>query len=602
VIGRAARLLGVTAIIAAAAGTAGRARAESVVVGAGQTLVLDHDVTIAAGETLQAVGTAAAPCQIVGAGHKITGTALTGQPAIGFCTLSGLGGPNLRALDLDAGDGSALRITDTTFDACGTVRVQTDGSATAEVARNVFSANGTMAVVKTSLDQSEPAFLAEGQGTGQKTFKSNKVFLSWIDFGGVLDWDVGGNSAAEGNLIVGQRGGINVRGSHINVRGNYVRASQPLDGWNQVATMNANGDNIVVENNVLRGGNWIVRTFNGGELRYNLIGDAHAVSFVITSTDGQARIHHNVMYAMGAQDPALEGGNPDRIDGIEVLYNGTASTEVFNNTLDGGNCWPPMGSAVNITSGAVLKSLRSNVFAEFSTDLGASSAAIGLGRDGNGQLLPKTDPPPIGLGYADYNDFYNMMAAAIDNYANGVAGKRERLDAGFALNDLHAGGTVDEQVDPVFAGPISRRFPYDEVDDIVSGRVTVCQILAYFRNVYAPGPGSPLIDAGDPADGAATDIGAIEAGTSRAEDLFGRLCPPSESIPPPPTVAPVSRCVVALGAGDYTGGTTPPVGDNGPRQLMCVCQLSGAPRPGELAVMAAGLALVLARRGRAGRR
>jgi hypothetical protein len=40
--------------------------------------------------------------------------------------------------------------------------------------------------------------------------------------------------------------------------------------------------------------------------------------------------------------------------------------------------------------------------------------------------------------------------------------------------------------------------------------VTVAQILAKFREIYTPAEGSPLIGAGDPADGAGTSIGAVE--------------------------------------------------------------------------------------------
>ena len=41
-------------------------------------------------------------------------------------------------------------------------------------------------------------------------------------------------------------------------------------------------------------------------------------------------------------------------------------------------------------------------------------------------------------------------------------------------------------------------------DDIKSGKVTVSKILAFYRDAYTPAPGSPLIDAGDPADGEGT--------------------------------------------------------------------------------------------------
>jgi hypothetical protein len=38
-----------------------------------------------------------------------------------------------------------------------------------------------------------------------------------------------------------------------------------------------------------------------------------------------------------------------------------------------------------------------------------------------------------------------------------------------------------------------------------------------------PSTGSPLIDAGDPADGPGVDIGAVGAGTADPADLFGKF-------------------------------------------------------------------------------
>jgi hypothetical protein len=61
--------------------------------------------------------------------------------------------------------------------------------------------------------------------------------------------------------------------------------------------------------------------------------------------------------------------------------------------------------------------------------------------------------------------------------------------------------------------------------DIWSRKVTVSQILAFYRALYAPAAGSPLIDQGDPADdtGGArnTDVGAVGAGSPHPDDRFG---------------------------------------------------------------------------------
>ena len=103
-----------------------------------------------------------------------------------------------------------------------------------------------------------------------------------------------------------------------------------------------------------------------------------------------------------------------------------------------------------------------------------------------------------------------------------MAGKTVRKDAGFALNDVTKGGEVDEQVDPKFTGPLPTDFPFKD-EDIKTGKVTVSQMLAHFRKVYTPAEGSPLIDAGDPADGEGADIGAVGTGNPHKGDCFGRM-------------------------------------------------------------------------------
>ena len=80
----------------------------------------------------------------------------------------------------------------------------------------------------------------------------------------------------------------------------------------------------------------------------------------------------------------------------------------------------------------------------------------------------------------------------------------------------------DQQVDPKFQGPLPVAFPFSD-DDIRSGKVTVSKMLAFYRDAYRPAEGSPLIGAGDPADGEGTNIGAIGSAKQSAADQFGRF-------------------------------------------------------------------------------
>jgi hypothetical protein len=89
-----------------------------------------------------------------------------------------------------------------------------------------------------------------------------------------------------------------------------------------------------------------------------------------------------------------------------------------------------------------------------------------------------------------------------------VPGKAERKDAGFGRSDIPRGGQVDEQADPRFKGPIPRAFPFSD-EEVKARKVGVSKMLAFYRDAYSPAAGSPLIGAGDPADGEGTNIGAV---------------------------------------------------------------------------------------------
>src|SRR5262249_32071371 len=131
------------------------------------------------------------------------------------------------------------------------------------------------------------------------------------------------------------------------------------------------------------------------------------------------------------------------------------------------------------------------------------------------------DPAPARLGYADYNLFFNADANARRNYGLRVDGKTERTDAGFGKHDVPAGGAKDAQADPKFKGPIPKAFPFADAD-IRAGKETGARIPANYGDVYSPAEGSPLVGAGDPADGPGSFIGAVGPGKDAPNDHFGR--------------------------------------------------------------------------------
>ena len=86
-------------------------------------------------------------------------------------------------------------------------------------------------------------------------------------------------------------------------------------------------------------------------------------------------------------------------------------------------------------------------------------------------------------------------------------------------NVVQSAGCIDTRGDRVMVR-VGGQFASD--DDIRKRKVTVSQILAHYRRAYTPAEGSPLINAGDPADGRGSYIGAVGAGKSPPQDHFGR--------------------------------------------------------------------------------
>jgi hypothetical protein len=104
-------------------------------------------------------------------------------------------------------------------------------------------------------------------------------------------------------------------------------------------------------------------------------------------------------------------------------------------------------------------------------------------------------------------------------YAVSVQGKTAG-DAGFGRHDIPA-GVNDSPQRPKFKGPRPLRFPFTD-DEVRSRKVSVARILSFYRAAYTPDDSSPLLGAGDPADGTGSFIGAVGPGKNVPDDLFGR--------------------------------------------------------------------------------
>lgn len=491
--------------------------ATATVVEAGQTFRMNEDLVLSGGDTLEVKGTSERPCKIAGNHHRIrTSGEWTGRVRITHCEIGELGdlvtfSPEGRivsqahALDLSASNAAQVSVESSTFRGSSSINLRLDGTSEARFVNNVCLEDSIVHVDK-ARERSIMFFEVAGSSPAPKFFQGNRIYRSGVQITG-KNWMIGGDTDAESNLVIGLRAGLFAYGEGTVVRGNYLHVLMPrtpeFPYWSQVATFTA-ARGALAEHNVIRDGEWIVQ-FVEGEFRNNLICDINDHNLLRNASTG--RIHHNIFVAGKPDHP------PGQMGGcIFIVYppkDGQEGAEIFNNTFDAGGTMNVPGIEVN--PGGFVKSLRNNVFYNFAHQEKYISSAQAMVRPIWNETL--TDPGPARLGYADYNAFFSPAAKVKRNYALSVQGKTERRDDGFAKNDLPRGGAPNDQVDPMFKGPIPATFAFSD-DDLKAGKVTVAKILATYRDAYAPAPGSPLLGAGDPADGGDIPIGAVGVGKS----------------------------------------------------------------------------------------
>ncbi len=487
---------------------------------AGQTLTLERDLILSGADALVIAGTAEHPCTIQGNQHQIkTDGTWTGQVKITHARIHNLGArgskPQVYAFDLKAGANAVIEIEHCTFDASAALRVDNGGQSSTAFRHNTILENSLVPQSKDIAD-SRPVFEASGSSPAPKFFQGNRIYRGATEFNSKR-WLIGGDSDAESNLLIGIRIKISTaRNAGSIIRGNYLHLLMPINEefpyYSQVSTVNPT-DNLC-EHNVIRDGEWIVR-FIEGEFRYNVICDINDHNLIQNGSLGS--IHHNVFFV----------GQPEHRPGsmfscISIVYGtdkGGSGLEVYNNTFDGCGTFPCPG--VDVCERGLVKTLRNNVFLNFAHNGKYGQAGMPVTMIHPGWNDAASAKGAARLGYADYNCFFSPNAKFKVNYSLSVADKIERKDAGFARHDLRVSGAVDEQVDPQFKGPLVKVFPFQD-DDIKRGQVTVSQMLRDFRDRYTPREGSPVIDAGDPTDGAGADIGAVGAGRENATDQFGK--------------------------------------------------------------------------------
>jgi MYXO-CTERM domain-containing protein len=602
----AARVVTGLALVAVALLASARSSwAADVIIAPGAEYTLTGDIVLSGSDLFQAGDPAGPRCKIHGGSHAIsTDTSWNATFTMNNCDVDALGVAGSPALSVATAH--SVTIVGSTFSTSSQILITSSGDMSVTFNNNTIAEDSIVTVDMTSLDNSQDAFHATGGSTGTKVFQGNRILRSRATFDLTDSWLIGGDTPAQGNVFAGFRGGIFIsRTGPMTIRGNY---SHPLGaGWNQVKNLsifNPGGGDTIIEHNVFVGNDWNIEVNTPGEIRYNLVVNPHERGWIRAYSESGLKVHHNLLVQTADnQYDANQGGFV-----VLNIYDTTMPTgplEIYNNTIDsGGDCNP--GNAGGAMMADPIGSLRSNAFLNFRLAPWAGTALIGT----SAKTVP--NPLPALLGYADYNLFNNPDPTVQANYNVGVAGKTLRVDPGFAYHDVPVGGAVNAQTAPKLANPIPRLFPYGDgmitgesalsmADQMVAaGTLTVCQILAYYRQAYTPAADSPLVDAGDPQEGAGNDIGAIGAGADNSLDLFGKLCDPTD-VGAPLTSDNIFKCntvPIVPGGGSTGAGGSSPV-QTGPHNFVCVCQSAGgAGSPWAAAALIAGATALTARRRR----
>jgi hypothetical protein len=424
---------------------------------------------LSAGQGYELAGAADKRVRLNGNGHRIVSSGpATGALTLSFVDVFDFGNRTTTSEPgIDVTTSGNVTVEDSTFDSSNTIRVSVDGAATASVQRNLLRSNMRQPIgQEPGGSTSFPAIVLTGKSTGAKVFAGNNIGAGWALFDQTDGWLVGGATDADSNVLIGPRVGIYVSAStNVTIRRNFSHHVY-YGGWSQGSNFELGGiASVVAEHNVIDGSSWPVRGV-GGEFRYNIVADAGHQW--LWADNSNSRVHHNLFI----------GGQAD-VGGIYMLYSPT-DVRIFNNTFDA-ELSKDIVTAIKLTNGTL--SLTSNAF------LNVPAASI-VSVEG-------------GTLAADYNFFFNP---GTKNYSDG------RTPA----HDVGSGTAVD----PKLSDP-AKAFVLDEVS-IWQRTMTVRDVLSAYRTRYTPQAASPLIDTGDPADGAGNDIGAVGAGAANPNDKFGQ--------------------------------------------------------------------------------
>ena len=327
-------------------------------VSTGPVFNLTADVVLSGTQSTTYAGTAANPCAIVGNGFQIRSAAgFAGSLNISNCAIRGLGTSTKPAVDVAVNGAGSLQLTGNVFETFGTVSVAANDQAQLAIRGNEFRENTLVPVGSQPEDVSPltlPVLIAAGNSTAQKFFQGNNVGLSTVVFHDTRNWLIGGNTAADSNVLIGVRCGFRIsRSSNMVLRGNYSQHNYP-HRFSQGENFQLDGDGFLAEHNVIRSSSWPVRGM-GGELRYNLIDASGNSDQVFQAPMSNSNIHHNIFSFTVSQTLYSPSA------GLSLIYN-VDHIQFHNNTMDGGGRYMSFdGPPISVTAGSFLGSFHNNV-------------------------------------------------------------------------------------------------------------------------------------------------------------------------------------------------------------------------------------------------
>lgn len=384
-------------------------------------------------------------------------------------------------------------ISGSIFEATAPLRLVANGSAPISLTGNELRSTNYVTYVSADPTRS-PILDISGNTSGAKVMQGNNIGAGIVLITGMSGWQIGGLHDSEGNVLVGPRCVVVLDGSpNATIQGNYMHHDY-YGGFSQGFNLQFSGNTTALaEHNVIRDSSWPLQSF-GGEFRYNLmINSGHTFA---RGSQSQAKYHHNLFVHTQAPN--------SQYDGAIYVYNSEKNLVFDNNTVDVGGAVADYNAPALVLGSANVSfaSVRNNVFTQFSP-----SRAIVAGAAGESSVSSAR------IAKADYNAWFNPLATGTPHYAPGIVSGTP--------------GAHDVNGDMMFTGDVPQ-VPYQLDEGAVwLRRSGVSQVLAYYRGLYAPRAGSPLIDAGDPADGAGNDIGAVGAGTANPADKFGLVMQPN---------------------------------------------------------------------------